>query len=137
MSRRKQKGRDVSGWLCIDKAVGQTSTACVASVKRLFDAQKVGHAGTLDPLASGVLPIALGEATKTVPFVQDGAKQYRFTITWGADTDSDDADGKRDRDLRPPAVARSDRGGTAGLHRRDHAAAAGFLGDQDRRRARL
>lgn len=93
MSRRKPKGRDVSGWLCIDKAVGQTSTACVASVKRLFDAQKVGHAGTLDPLASGALPIALGEATKTVPFVQDGAKLYRFTIRWGADTDSDDADG--------------------------------------------
>ena len=74
MSRRKPKGRDVSGWLCLDKAVGQTSTACVASVKRLFDAQKVGHAGTLDPLASGALPIALGEATKTVPFVQDGAQ---------------------------------------------------------------
>ncbi|HET7716383.1 MAG TPA: tRNA pseudouridine(55) synthase TruB [Bauldia sp.] len=93
MSRRKPKGRDISGWLCLDKAVGQTSTACVASVKRLFDAQKVGHAGTLDPLASGALPIALGEATKTVPFVQDGAKLYRFTIRWGADTDSDDADG--------------------------------------------
>lgn len=107
MSRRKQKGRDVSGWLCIDKAVGQTSTACVASVKRLFDAQKVGHAGTLDPLASGVLPIALGEATKTVPFVQDGAKHYRFTITWGADTDSDDADGTviATSDLRPSREA--------------------------------
>lgn len=93
MSRRKPKGRDISGWLCIDKAVGQTSTACVASVKRLFDAQKVGHAGTLDPLASGALPIALGDATKTVPFVQDGAKLYRFTVRWGTDTDSDDADG--------------------------------------------
>jgi tRNA pseudouridine55 synthase len=103
MSRRKPKGRDVSGWLCIDKAVGQTSTACVASVKRLFDAQKVGHAGTLDPLASGALPIALGDATKTVPFVQDGAKLYRFTIRWGANTDSDDADGAviATSDLRP------------------------------------
>jgi len=103
MSRRKPKGRDVSGWLCIDKAVGQTSTACVASVKRLFDAQKVGHAGTLDPLASGALPIALGDATKTVPFVQDGAKLYRFTICWGANTDSDDADGAviATSDVRP------------------------------------
>jgi tRNA pseudouridine55 synthase len=107
MSRRKSKGRDVSGWLCLDKAVGQTSTACVASVKRLFDAQKVGHAGTLDPLASGALPIAVGEATKTVPFVQDGAKLYRFTIRWGADTDSDDADGKvtATSDVRPTREA--------------------------------
>jgi len=107
MSRRKPKGRDISGWLCLDKAVGQTSTACVASVKRLFDAQKVGHAGTLDPLASGALPIALGEATKTVPFVQDGAKQYRFTIRWGVDTDSDDADGTvtATSDVRPTCAA--------------------------------
>jgi tRNA pseudouridine55 synthase len=76
-------------------------------VKRLFDAQKVGHAGTLDPLASGALPIALGEATKTVPFVQDGAKLYRFTIRWGVDTDSDDADGKvtATSDLRPTREA--------------------------------
>jgi tRNA pseudouridine55 synthase len=107
MSRRKPKGRDISGWLCIDKAVGQTSTAVVASVKRLFDAQKVGHAGTLDPLASGALPIALGDATKTVPFVQDGAKQYRFTIRWGADTDSDDADGSviATSEVRPDRAA--------------------------------
>ena len=107
MSRRKPKGRDVSGWLCLDKAVGQTSTASVASVKRLFDAQKVGHAGTLDPLASGALPIALGEATKTVPFVQDGVKLYRFTIRWGADTNSDDADGTviATSDVRPTREA--------------------------------
>ena len=70
MSNRKRKGRDVSGWLCLDKRVGQTSTAAVGAVKRLFDAQKAGHAGTLDPLASGALPIALGEATKTVPYVR-------------------------------------------------------------------
>ena len=94
MANRKRKGRDVSGWLCLDKRVGQTSTAAVAAVKRLFDAQKAGHAGTLDPLASGALPIALGEATKTVPFVQDGRKIYRFTVRWGVETDSDDADGK-------------------------------------------
>jgi len=94
MSNRKRKGRDVSGWLCLDKRVGQTSTAAVGAVKRLFDAQKAGHAGTLDPLASGALPIALGEATKTVPFVQDGRKIYRFTVRWGVETDSHDADGK-------------------------------------------
>jgi tRNA pseudouridine55 synthase len=93
VSNRKRKGRDISGWLCLDKAVGQTSTAAVASVKRLFGAQKAGHAGTLDPLASGALPIALGDATKTVPFVQDGEKLYRFTVRWGVETDTDDADG--------------------------------------------
>ena len=94
MADRRRKGRDVSGWLCLDKGVGQTSTAAVASVKRLFDARKAGHAGTLDPLASGAQPIALGEATKTVPYVQDGKKVYRFTVRWGVETDSDDADGK-------------------------------------------
>ena len=94
MGNRRHKGREVSGWLCLDKAIGQTSTGAVASVKRLFNAQKVGHAGTLDPLASGILPIALGDATKTVPFVQDGLKRYRFTIRWGVETDTDDADGK-------------------------------------------
>ena len=133
---RKPKGRDVSGWLCIDKAVGQTSTACVASVKRLFGAQKVGHAGTLDPLASGALPIALGEATKTVPFVQDGAKQYRFTIP-GAPTPiptMPTASVVATSDLRP---SRDAIGGLPALHRGDHAAPARLLGDQDRRRARL
>ncbi len=90
---RKHKGREVSGWLCLDKAIGLTSTGAVGSIKRLFGAAKVGHAGTLDPLASGVLPIALGDATRTVPFVQDGRKVYRFTVRWGVETDSDDADG--------------------------------------------
>jgi tRNA pseudouridine55 synthase len=93
MMARKRKGREVTGWLCLDKAVGQTSTQAVASVKRLFDAAKVGHAGTLDPLASGILPIALGDATKTVPHVQDARKVYRFTVRWGAATDTDDSDG--------------------------------------------
>lgn len=104
---RKRKGRDITGWLCIDKAVGHTSTQAVSSVKRLFDAQKVGHAGTLDPLASGILPIALGDATKTVPFVQDSRKIYRFTVRWGIETDSDDADGKRvaTAGLRPDRAA--------------------------------
>ena len=107
MANRHKKGRDVSGWLCLDKAVGQTSTDAVASVKRLFGAKKVGHAGTLDPLATGALPIALGEATKTVPFVQDGRKVYRFTVRWGVGTDTDDAEGAATgtSDVRPPAEA--------------------------------
>jgi tRNA pseudouridine55 synthase len=104
---RKHKGREVTGWLCVDKAVGLTSTGAVASVKRLFGAAKVGHGGTLDPLASGVLPIALGDATKTVPFVQDGRKIYRFTVRWGAETDTDDSDGTvtATSDARPDADA--------------------------------
>jgi tRNA pseudouridine55 synthase len=85
--------RDVHGWLILDKPVGMTSTHAVAQVKRIFSARKAGHAGTLDPLASGCLPIALGEATKTVPFVMDGRKAYRFTAAWGVETDTDDADG--------------------------------------------
>ncbi len=87
----------------LDKPVGMTSTHAVARLKRLFNAKKAGHAGTLDPLASGVLPVAFGEATKTVPFVQDGEKAYRFTIQWGAETDSDDADGQivTRSDIRP------------------------------------
>ena len=91
---RARKGRDVSGWICLDKNAGETSTQAVASVKRLFGAAKAGHAGTLDPLATGALPIALGEATKTVSFVQDGRKVYRFTVKWGEETDTDDAEGK-------------------------------------------
>ncbi len=82
MSRRK-KGSPVHGWVVLDKPLGMTSTRAVSAVRRLFDAQKAGHAGTLDPLATGVLPIALGEATKTVPFAVDGEKTYRFTVRWG------------------------------------------------------
>ena len=107
MGSRKPKGREISGWLCLDKAAGQTSTQAVASVKRLFGAAKVGHAGTLDPLATGVLPIAFGEATKTVPFVQDGRKVYRFTVRWGVETDTDDAEGKpvASSEVRPARAA--------------------------------
>jgi tRNA pseudouridine55 synthase len=85
---------EVNGWINLDKPVGVTSTQAVARLKRLFNAKKVGHAGTLDPLASGVLPVALGEATKTVPIVQDGAKAYEFVVRWGVETDTDDAEGK-------------------------------------------
>ena len=90
----RPKRRDVSGWVILDKPVGMTSTHAVAVVKRAFNAKKAGHAGTLDPLASGILPIALGEATKTVPFVMDGRKSYRFTVAWGVETDTDDAEGR-------------------------------------------
>jgi tRNA pseudouridine55 synthase len=92
--QRKRDKRDVHGWVVLDKPVGMTSTHAVSVVKRLFSAKRAGHAGTLDPLASGLLPIALGEATKTVPFVMDGRKAYRFTARWGEERDSDDADGK-------------------------------------------
>lgn len=93
MGRRK-KGRKVSGWIILDKPVGVTSTHAVSRVRRLFDAQKAGHAGTLDPLASGVLPLALGEATKTVPYVMDGEKRYLFTVRWGIETTTDDTEGE-------------------------------------------
>jgi tRNA pseudouridine55 synthase len=92
MARRK-KGNPVHGWLVLDKPEGMTSTQAVGAVKRLFSAQKAGHAGTLDPLATGILPIALGEATKTVPYAVDGEKAYRFTVRFGAETDTDDAEG--------------------------------------------
>lgn len=89
----RPKKRDVHGWVVLDKPVGMTSTHAVAIIKRIFNAKKAGHAGTLDPLASGLLPVALGEATKTVPFVMDGRKAYAFTVSWGAETDTDDAEG--------------------------------------------
>jgi tRNA pseudouridine55 synthase len=90
----RPKKRDVNGWIILDKGVGMTSTHAVAVVKRSLSAKKAGHAGTLDPLASGILPIALGEATKTVPFVMDGRKSYVFTIAWGAETNTDDTEGE-------------------------------------------
>jgi tRNA pseudouridine55 synthase len=89
----RPRKRDVNGWIILDKGVGMTSTHAVAVVKRSLLAKKAGHAGTLDPLASGILPIALGEATKTVPFVMDGRKSYVFTVTWGIETNTDDAEG--------------------------------------------
>lgn len=99
MARRK-KGRPVSGWLILDKPYELGSTQAVGKVRWLFQAQKAGHAGTLDPLATGILPIALGEATKTVPYVTDGRKTYTFTVRWGVETNTDDGEGE--------AVARSE-----------------------------
>jgi tRNA pseudouridine55 synthase len=93
MTRRK-KGEKIDGWVILDKPVGLGSTPAVGKVRRLFGAQKAGHGGTLDPLASGVLPIALGEATKTVPFVMDGRKEYRFTLRFGEARSTEDAEGE-------------------------------------------
>ena len=100
---RKRKGRDISGWLVVDKPAGMTSTAVVNKVKWAFNANKAGHAGTLDPDATGVLAVALGEATKTVPFITDALKCYRFSVRLGQATNTDDAEGEviAQSDLRP------------------------------------
>jgi tRNA pseudouridine55 synthase len=94
MSKPRTEKRDVHGWIVLDKPSGVTSTQAVGAVRWALRAKKAGHAGTLDPLATGVLPIALGEATKTVPFALDGEKSYVFTVRWGAETDTDDSEGK-------------------------------------------
>jgi tRNA pseudouridine55 synthase len=102
---RKLKGNPIHGWVCLDKPLGMGSTSAVGKTRWLYSAQKAGHAGTLDPLASGVLPIALGEATKTVPFMVDAAKSYEFAVKWGENTSTWDAEGEvtQRSDLRPCA----------------------------------
>ncbi|CAM3200281.1 tRNA pseudouridine(55) synthase TruB [Paracoccus nototheniae] len=102
----RKKGRDISGWLIVDKPAGVGSTTVVAKVRWALDAKKAGHAGTLDPDATGVLAIALGEATKTVPIVTDALKCYDFVVTWGAETATDDASGAvvRTSEARPTAA---------------------------------
>jgi tRNA pseudouridine55 synthase len=90
---RNKKGVPVHGWLNLDKPIGMTSTQALGRVRRILNAQKLGHAGTLDPLATGILPIALGEATKTIPYAQDADKVYRFTVQWGEARDTDDCEG--------------------------------------------
>jgi tRNA pseudouridine55 synthase len=104
---RKRRGRPVHGWIVLDKPENMTSTTAVAAVKRRLDAAKAGHGGTLDPFATGILPIALGEATKTVSFVMEGQKRYRFTVRWGAATDTEDRDGTvtAHSDVRPDRAA--------------------------------
>jgi len=104
---RKRKGDKIDGWVILDKPVGLGSTPAVGKVRRLFGAQKAGHGGTLDPLASGVLPIALGEATKTVPFVMDGRKEYRFTLRFGEARSTEDSEGEvtARSDARPTDAA--------------------------------
>jgi tRNA pseudouridine55 synthase len=106
-THKKRQKRDVHGWIVLDKPVGMTSTHAVSVIKHLFSAKRAGHAGTLDPLASGCLPVALGEATKTVPFVVDGRKTYQFTIRWGEERDTDDAEGRIQAvsESRPDAAA--------------------------------
>jgi tRNA pseudouridine55 synthase len=115
---RARKGRDISGWLVIDKPAGPTSTAVVNKVRWAMNAKKAGHAGTLDPDATGVLAIALGEATKTVPYITDALKAYEFTVRLGASTNTDDAEGEiiATSDLRPDDAAIKD-------------ALAAFIGD--------
>lgn len=100
---RNKKGNPVHGWLNLDKPLGLTSTQAIGRVRRILNAQKLGHAGTLDPLATGVLPIALGEATKTIPFAQDADKVYRFTAKWGEARTTDDCEGEvtESSDRRP------------------------------------
>ncbi|MEO1793731.1 MAG: tRNA pseudouridine(55) synthase TruB [Pseudomonadota bacterium] len=100
---RRRKGRPVNGWLILDKPADMTSTQVVNIVRHIFDARKAGHAGTLDPLATGILPIALGEATKTINIAVDGTKGYRFTVQWGAQTTTDDSEGEivATRETRP------------------------------------
>jgi tRNA pseudouridine55 synthase len=104
---RRRKGDAVSGWICLDKPSDLGSTQAVGRVRRLFNAQKAGHVGTLDPLATGILPIALGEATKTVPFLMDADKAYRFTVRWGVETATFDREGAvtATSDVRPQAAA--------------------------------
>jgi tRNA pseudouridine55 synthase len=99
--QKRSSRLEINGWINLDKPTGVSSTQAVGRLKFLFNAKKAGHAGTLDPLASGVLPVAFGEATKTVPIVQDGAKSYRFRVRWGEESATDDAEGE--------IVARSDR----------------------------
>ena len=104
---RRRRGDAVSGWICLDKPEGLGSTPAVSRVRRLFNAQKAGHAGTLDPLATGILPIALGEATKTVSFMVDADKTYRFTLAWGETTTTLDREGEvtARSDVRPTRAA--------------------------------
>ena len=103
MGRRRRSGKVINGWVILDKPADMTSTSAVGTVRRIFNARKAGHAGTLDPLATGVLPIALGEATKTLPFVVDTQKHYQFTLRWGIATNTDDREGNpiKESEVRP------------------------------------
>jgi tRNA pseudouridine55 synthase len=111
MNAPRRNRAEINGWIVLDKPVGMTSTYAVSAVRRLLNAKKAGHAGTLDPLASGILPLAFGEATKTVPYVVDGEKAYTFTVKWGAETDTDDSEGRTvaTSDVRPSVAEIEDR----------------------------
>ena len=135
--QKKRDKRDVHGWVVLDKPIGMTSTHAVAVIRRLFTAKRAGHAGTLDPLATGCLPIALGEATKTVPFIMDRTKTYRFTVRWGEERDTDDTEGRvvETSEVRPTAAQIE--AILPRLHGHDPADPAALFRDQDRWRARL
>lgn len=107
MARRRKSGQQINGWVILDKPSGMTSTSAVGAVRRIFDANKAGHGGTLDPLATGILPIALGEATKTLPYVVDTTKRYQFTLRWGQSTETDDCEGvvTAESETRPSEAA--------------------------------
>ena len=134
---RRPRGRPLHGWLIVDKPAGPSSAAVVAKARWALGAAKAGHAGTLDPAATGLLAIALGEATKTVPFVADARKAYRFTIRWGAATTTDDAEGAvlATSEARPDAAAI--RAALPAFTGDILPGAAAGLGGQGRRRPRL
>ncbi|MCH8861893.1 MAG: tRNA pseudouridine(55) synthase TruB [Proteobacteria bacterium] len=115
---RRRRGKKIDGWIVLDKPLGLSSTAALGAVKRLLHPQKAGHGGTLDPLATGVLPIALGEATKTMPFIVDSTKEYEFQVCWGEERNTDDREGEvtHTSDHRPDA-------------RQIDAALGGFIGE--------
>lgn len=103
---RRRKGQPVNGWIVVDKPLGLTSTQVLGRIRRVYDPLKIGHGGTLDPLATGLLPVAMGEATKTVSYVMDGRKRYSFTVRWGEATATDDAEGEVvERSDRRPSAA--------------------------------
>ena len=138
MGRRQRRAQPVHGWVVLDKPRVSPRPQAVGVVKRVFDAQKAGHAGTLDPMATGVLAMALGEATKTVPFAMDAEKTYRFTARWGEARDSDDAEGTVTATSdRPPSREPRSRPALPRLHRDHRPDPAGLFGDQGRGRAGL
>jgi len=131
-SQRRREKHDINGWIVLDKPVGMTSTHAVSIVKRLFAAKRAGHAGTLDPLASGCLPIALGEATKTVPYVMNGRKIYQFTVRWGEERDTDDAEGRVvETQAKRPTEHEIQALTSAAVHRHDRAGSATLFSRQD------
>ncbi len=134
---RKRKGVPIHGWLVIDKPPGMTSTQVMARVRRLLNAEKAGHGGTLDPIATGVLPIAFGEATKTVAYAMDGTKTYRFRLRWGEQTTTDDLEGSVIATSDQAPDRGRDRGGAGSFPGSDFPGAAAVLRHQGGWRAGL
>ena len=134
---RRRRGNAVNGWLIVDKPAGITSAQVVSRVRRAAVAAKAGHGGTLDPLATGILPVAFGEATKTISYVVDGAKLYRFTVKWGEQRNTDDAEGEVTAVSGVRPTAAEIRGVLDRFTRRNRAGSADLLGDQDFGEARV